>query len=117
VRHVDRVSPGTRRPSRRRAGRRADLSPWEERVLAGIEAGIADSDPRFARRMSRGTRASVGAALIPGRWLALLPIVLVVPVVAAALVPASAWAVLGLITTLVVLPWLLLCSTEQRRRD
>jgi hypothetical protein len=38
-------------------------------------------------------------------------------VLVGALLPASAWAVLGVVTTLVVVPWLLLAVTEKNGWD
>jgi hypothetical protein len=42
---------------------------------------------------------------------------LIVLVVVGSLLPASWWAVLGLVTTLVVVPWLLLAVTENNGWD
>jgi hypothetical protein len=42
-----------------------------------------------------------------------LVVALTVLVLVGALLPASAWAVLGVVTTLVVIPWLLLAATER----
>jgi Protein of unknown function (DUF3040) len=98
------------------------LSPWEQRVLDRLEADLTGSDPDFARRMTR--RAGPWTALLRVApfpvalgWLVWLVGALIVLVVAAALMPATGWALLGLITTLVVLPWLLLCAAATRRED
>ncbi len=47
----------------------------------------------------------------------LLTVALVTLVVAAVLMPASWWAVLGLLTTLVVIPWMLLRAIERKGFD
>jgi hypothetical protein len=44
-------------------------------------------------------------------------LLLLVLVVTSVLVPASRWPVLGVITTVVVVPWILLCVSEQREPD
>jgi hypothetical protein len=91
------------------------LSPWERRVLAGIEDDLAASDPSLAQEMGgRRHRAT------SSRWwplsapsTAILFVGLLVLVLVGALLPASAWAVLGVVTTLLVVPWLLLAATEK----
>ena len=94
------------------------LTPWELQVLARIGGDLADSDPRLADELSRR------AAPRTLRWWPLsaraagaLIVALAVLVIAGALVPASWWATLGLVTTLVVVPWLLLAATENDGSD
>ena len=90
------------------------LSPWERQVLAGIEHDLAASDPGLADRLNR--RAAVRAQRwwpLSGPSTCLLVVALTVLVLVGALLPASAWAVLGVVTTLVVIPWLLLAATEK----
>jgi hypothetical protein len=93
---------------------RGSLSPRERRVLAGIEHDLAASDPGLADLLNRG------AALRAERWwplsgpsTGLLVVALTVLALVGTLLPASAWAVLGVVTTLVVIPWLLLAATEK----
>jgi hypothetical protein len=94
------------------------LSPWERQVLAGIESDLSTSDPGLADEMS-------GRVLVRAqRWwplsipsTGLLIVALTVLVLVGALLPASAWAVLGVVTTLVVVPWLLLAATERNHSD
>jgi hypothetical protein len=94
------------------------LSPWERQVLARIEGDLASSDPRLAEKMSRrAARRTPRSWPLSARSTGLLLIVLTVLVVAGALVPASWWAVLGLVTILVVVPWLLLAATEKGQSD
>jgi hypothetical protein len=95
------------------------LSEWERRVLAGIERDLAASDPRLVQELSsRGRYRST-----PRWWpvsvpaTGLLVVGLLVLVLAGALLPASGWAVLGLVTTLVVVPWLLFAVTEKNGWD
>jgi hypothetical protein len=94
------------------------LSPWERQALAGIEHDLSLSDPGFADEMSG--RAQTRAQ----RWwplsapvMSLLVVALTVLALVGALLPASAWAVLGVVTTLVVVPWLLLAATERNHSD
>jgi hypothetical protein len=93
------------------------LSSWEQRVLDRIEDDLTGSDPDLARRMA--PRIGPDAALLREAllWLARLVGALVVLIVIATVVPESGWAVLGVVTALVVLPWLLLCATATRRHD
>lgn len=92
------------------------LSPWERQVLAGIEHDLAASDPRLADEMSH-PRGRLRWWPLSGATTVLLVVGMVVLVLVGALLPASAWAVLGVVTTLVVAPWLLLAATEKRHRD
>jgi Protein of unknown function (DUF3040) len=90
------------------------LSPRERQVLAGIEHDLAASDPWLADRLNR--RAAVRSQRwwpLSGPSTCLLVVALTVLVLVGALLPASAWAVLGVVTTLVVIPWLLLAATER----
>ncbi|TWF76989.1 DUF3040 family protein [Pseudonocardia hierapolitana] len=96
------------------------LSEWERRTLAGIERDLAASDPRLDQRLSRPWRYRSA----PPRWwplsvptTGLLLVGLLVLVVVGSLLPASWWAVVGLVTTLVVVPWLLLAVTEKNGWD
>lgn len=95
------------------------LSEWERRVLAGIERDLAASDPRLVQKLSSRERYRS----MPRWWplsvpaTGLLVVGLLVLVLAGALLPASGWAVLGLVTTLVVVPWLLFAVTEKNGWD
>lgn len=93
---------------------RGSLSPWERRVLADIEHDLATSDPGLADLLNR--RAALRAQRrwpLSGPSTGLLVVALTVLVLVGALLPASAWAVLGVVTTLVVIPWLLLAAIEK----
>ncbi|TQM36434.1 DUF3040 family protein [Pseudonocardia cypriaca] len=94
------------------------MSPWERQVLADIERELATSDPHLARTFNgRGRRRAIAS-----RWPVSLPATglllagLLVLVLIGALLPASWWAVLGVVTALVVVPWLLLAATEKNGR-
>jgi hypothetical protein len=95
------------------------LSEWERRSLAGIERDLAASDPRLVRELTRRRRYRSG----PRWWPLSVPITglliagLVVLVLVGALLPASGWAILGVVTTLVVVPWLLLAASEKNSWD
>jgi hypothetical protein len=88
----------------------APLSPREQKILAAIETELLCSDPDLHPRMralaigrgrawaARGHRVTAGVVL-------LLVVVAVLP---------PAWlAILGLVLTLGVLPWFLLCRVER----
>ena len=90
------------------------LSAWEQRVLSDIEHGLAEGDPRLARKMTgAGSKAALRWWPLSARSTALLLVVFVVLAAAGALLPASWWAALGLVTTLTVVPWLLLAASER----
>jgi hypothetical protein len=92
---------------------RDGLSPWERRVLAGIAADLAASDPRLVQKIGRrGSPATTGWWPLSVRCTGLLLAALCVLVGASVLVPASGW--LGLITAAVVVPWILLCLSDPR---
>jgi hypothetical protein len=96
---------------------RDDLSAWERQVLARIEHDLSASDPDLARVMTTRRTTRSGAARwwpLSVRCTVLLFVVILLLVVAGVFVPASWWAVLGVITAVVVIPWLLLCATERR---
>ncbi|WP_219419947.1 DUF3040 domain-containing protein [Pseudonocardia nigra] len=106
------------RPSNSGPGDLDALSSWERQVLAGIEADLAAGDPCLAQEMSSCVRRSTAEWWpLSARCTVLLFVVLVVLVLVGALVPASWRAVLGLITTIVVVPWILLCAIEHARSD
>jgi hypothetical protein len=91
------------------------LSAREKEILAGIESDLAIADPRFAQRLARPLHGRP-----PVRWWPLslrcsLLLIVVLVVLAAATVLVPSWALLGLITTLVVVPWILLCAVERNR--
>jgi hypothetical protein len=95
---------------------RGALTPWERRILAEIEDDLTTGDPRLAREMrSRRTRSAVRWWPVSGLCTALLVVALLVLVLAGTLLRTSSWAVLALVTTLVVVPWLLLAATEKNR--
>jgi hypothetical protein len=95
------------------------LSEWERRALAGIERDLIASDPRLVRELSHRRRYRSA----PRWWpmsvptTGLLLVGLLVLVLVGELLPASWWAVLGLVTVLVVVPWLLLAATEKNGWD
>jgi Protein of unknown function (DUF3040) len=91
------------------------LSSWEQRVLAAIEDDLAAGDPRLAQRL-RGRRTATRWWPLSVRSTALLFVALVVLVLAGTLLSAS-WVGLGLVTTLVLVPWVLLAAHEHGRSD
>jgi hypothetical protein len=90
------------------------LSSWERQVLAGIEDDLAASDPGLADEISRAAMRAQRWWPLSGRSTGLLVVGMSILVLVGVLLPASAWAVLGVVTTLVVVPWLLLAATEKR---
>jgi hypothetical protein len=95
------------------------LSDWERRALAGIERELAASDPRLVAKLARPRRYRPAPRWwpLPVHTTGALLVGLLVLVVAGALLPASWWAVLGLVTALVIVPWLLFAATEKNGWD
>jgi DUF3040 family protein len=88
---------------------RTPLTPRERQALASIEDSLWDTDPEYAWRMSATAtephRPVTGS--LSGTAAAALLLLSV-----GALLPPSVRAVLGLVLTLVVLPWLILHGRE-----
>ena len=92
----------------------AELSAREKKILEGIEDDILTADPTLARKMTRTARPKPGS-----RWCrhgALLLAALIILIIAAAVLPPTWWGVLGLLTTLLLVPWILLFPTNRSRR-
>jgi hypothetical protein len=90
------------------------LSRRERQVLAEIEHDLAASDPRLVHEFSSPRRhATRRWWLLSAPTTGLLFVGLLVLAIVGALLPASWWAVLGVVTALVVIPWLLLAATEK----
>ncbi len=93
------------------------LSPSERRALADIEHDLAASDPRLVREFSsRHRHATPRWWPLSASMTGLLIVGLLVLVLAGALLPASWWGVLGVVTALVVVPWLVLAASEKNCR-
>jgi Flp pilus assembly protein TadB len=86
-----------------------ELSSREKKILASIEQDIQTTDPALARHMARRkrpkTRTPLRAAVRHGT---LLIIALVILIVAAAVLPSGSWVVIGVLTTVLLVPWILL---------
>jgi Flp pilus assembly protein TadB len=86
-----------------------ELSSREKKILAAIEQEIQTTDPTLARHMARRkrlkTRTPLRAAVRHGT---LLIIALVILIVATAVLPPDSWIIMGLLTTVLLVPWILL---------
>lgn len=91
------------------------LSSWERKALADIEGDLAATDPRLARRMTDGPRRTPRWWPMSLRATVLLVLGQLVLVGAVAFVPPSMEALLGVLTVLVVVPWVALCAVENSR--
>ena len=78
---------------------------------------MTSSDPGLADAMRRAQPRARRWWPLPGPSTGLLVVGLIVLVPVGAQLPAPAWAVLGIITALVVVPWLLLAAIERNRSD
>ena len=95
-----------------------ELSAREKKILEGIEDDMVTADPRLARQMTRAAWPEAGTRW----WLAVrhgafLIAALIILVIAAAVLPPTWWGVLGLLTTLLLVPWILLFPTNRSHRD
>ena len=94
------------------------LSAHEKKILEGIKDDIVTADPSLARQMTRAAWPKAGTRW----WLAVrhgafLIAALIILVIAAAVLPPTWWGVLGLLTTLLLVPWILLFPTNRSHRD
>jgi hypothetical protein len=93
------------------------LSPWERKVLAGIEDDLTVNDPGLADELCR-----LGSGRGRLRWplsakaSGLLVVVLTLLAVVGALLPAW-WVVLMIAVALVIVPWLLLAAMKEDQSD
>jgi Flp pilus assembly protein TadB len=95
----------------------AELSSREKKILEGIEDDILTADPTLARKMTRTARPKPGSRWrATARHGALLLAALIILIIAAAVLPSTWWGVLGLLTTLLLVPWILLFPTNRSHR-
>jgi hypothetical protein len=83
------------------------LSPYERKILAGIEDEIHTTDPTLARRLANAGRSGTKLRAV-ARHGALLVAALVVLMVSAVVLPTHLMGLLALLTTLLLVPWILL---------
>jgi hypothetical protein len=91
------------------------LSPREQEILAGIEHELDTSAPGLAREMAHPTTAAppVPAGAVEAGFLILS---LFVVLAVAGLVPGVVWALLAVIGSLIVVPWVMLRAFEKFER-
>lgn len=91
------------------------LSGREREILAGIENDLDSSAPRLAREMARPMTAAppVPAGVVEAGFL-ILSLFLVLAV--AGLVPGVVWALLAVIASMIVVPWVMLRAFEKLER-
>jgi hypothetical protein len=94
----------------------SELSVREQQILAAIEDDLLAADPALARRLKRAdwpragtrSRARQGVLLIDA---------LIILIAAAAVMPPDWRHVLGLLTILLLVPWILLLHTGLPDQD
>ena len=90
-----------------------ELSAREKKILAAIEYDLLVADPTLARHLECADWPRTGT-----RWRAavrhgvLLIAALIILIITAAAIPPAWWAALGLLTTLLLVPWILLFPTD-----
>ena len=96
------------------------LSAREREILAGIERDLDASAPRLAREMARPITAGpitaarpVPAGAVEAGFL-VLSVFLVLA--AAGLVPGVVWALLAVVGSMIIAPWLVLRTVEKLER-
>ena len=93
------------------------LSAREQKILAAIEYDLLVADPTFARHLECAHWPRAGTRLrTAARHGVLLIIALIILIVAAAVMPPSWWHVLGLLTALLLVPWILLFPSDHPTR-
>ena len=94
------------------------LSAGEQKVLAAIEYDLFVADPTLARHLECADWPRAGIRLrATVRHVALLIIALIILIIAATAVPGDWWGALGLLTTLLLVPWILLFPGGQPNRE
>ena len=94
------------------------LSAGEQKVLAEIEYDLFVADPTLARHLECADWPRAGIRLRAAvRHGALLITALIILIIAATAVPAGWWTALGLLTTLLLVPWILLFPTNHPNQD
>jgi len=88
----------------------APLSPREQKILAAIETELLCSDPDLHLRMRALAIGPARSWAARGHRVAAAVVLLLLVI---AVLPPVWLAVLGLVLTLGVLPWLLLCRLER----
>ena len=95
-----------------------ELSAREKKILQGIEDDILTADPTLARQMTRAAGPLPRSAWrATARHGALLLAALIILITAAAVLPPTWWGVLGLLTALLLVPWILFFPTNRFHRD
>jgi hypothetical protein len=91
------------------------LSPREREILAGIEHDLDTSAPGLAREMAQPVTAAppVPAGVVEAGFLILS---LFVVLAVAGLVPGVVWALLAVIGSMIVVPWVMLRAFEKFER-
>ena len=95
-----------------------ELSAREKKILEGIEDDMLTADPTLAHQMTRAAWPKPGARWrAAARHGALLIAALVILIIASAILPPTWWGVLGLLTIVLLVPWILLFPTNRSHRD
>ena len=95
-----------------------ELSAREKKILEGIEDDMLTADPTLAHQMTRAAWPKPGARWrAAARHGALLIAALIILIIASAILPPTWWGVLGLLTIVLLVPWILLFPTNRSHRD
>ena len=95
-----------------------ELSAREKEILAAIEYDLLVADPTLARHLE-----CAGWPRASSRWRtaarhgALLIAALITLIITAATIPPAWWGVLGLLTTSLLVPWILLFPADHPNKD
>jgi hypothetical protein len=94
------------------------LSAHEQKVLAAIEYDLFVADPTLARHLECADWPRAGIRLRAAvRHVALLIAALIILIIAASALPGDWWSALCLLTTLLLVPWILLFPTDHPNQD
>jgi hypothetical protein len=96
----------------------SELSVREQKILAAIEDDLLAADPTLARHLECADWPRVGTrSRAASRRGVLLIDALIVLIAAAAVIPPDWRHVLGLLTTVLLVPWILLLHTGRPHQD
>jgi Flp pilus assembly protein TadB len=95
-----------------------ELSAREKEILAAIEYDLLVADPTLARHLECAGWPRAGSRWrAAARHGALLIAALIILIITAAAIPPAWWSVLGLLSTVLLVPWILLFPTDHPNQD
>ena len=95
-----------------------ELSAREKKILAAIEYDLLVADPALARHLECAGWPRAGSRWwAAARHGALLIAALIILIITAAAIPPAWWGVLGLLSIVLLVPWIVLFPTDHPNQD